>query len=148
MNNTNRERAEQLGMPYGTAANKLRKMLMFKFAKELGYDTCFKCSKLIESVEELSIEHKEPWFKQEDGTEKFWNLDNIAFSHRACNRPHTNGNAKYRKVGPDGTAWCGFHKEFHPKENFEKDSHRWNGLKGYCKERKKILNRRRYGRVE
>ncbi len=135
-------KAAFLGMPYGTAANRLRKMLMFKFAQELGYDNCFACGESIETAEELSVEHKEPWLEREGGVEKFWDLDNIAFSHRKCNVRHYDGFDSLRKIGPEGTAWCSRHQEFLPIDRFWKYSSRWNGLHKSCKDCHHIQNGR------
>lgn len=136
MSNSNKLKADFLGMPYGTASARLKKLLMFKFAQELGYDVCFACGEKIESAEELSVEHKEPWLNRENGIEKFWDLDNIAFSHLSCNKPHLyNGSGKHsRKVGPEGTAWCYKHKKFIATELFHIDNSRWNGLCNICKD--------------
>ena len=90
-------KTRQLGMPFGTASNKLRKLILFKYIKMAGEDMCFKCGKKISIVDDLSIEHKIPW--QGKTNDLFWNLDNIAFSHLKCNkrslkwlngRPHGN----------------------------------------------------------
>lgn len=54
-------RRKQLGMPYGTATSKLRKMIMFDLAKELGLLVCYRCGGPINTVEEFSIDHKEAW---------------------------------------------------------------------------------------
>lgn len=130
--NNNQRKAAFLGIPYGTACGRLRKMLMFRFAQELGYDECFSCGEKIESVEEISIEHKEPWLDRENGVDLFWDLDNIAFSHARCNRPHVHGTWRLRKVSPEGMAWCTDCKEHKPKENFRKNRSRWNGLSKMC----------------
>lgn len=79
------KKAEQLGMPYGTARNQLLKQTMFRFAQELGYDTCFQCGEKIENHTELSMEHKIPWLDSEKPVDLFFNQDNIAFSHLSCN---------------------------------------------------------------
>ena len=134
MSNSNKKRAEQLGMPYGTAANKLKKMLLFKFAQELGYDQCFVCKKPIEVVDDLSIEHKDPWFNRPGGTEKFWDLSNIAFSHLSCNRPHRTNSEVMRKVGPTGTRWCYKCKEYLPLDSFQSNKSHWSGKNNLCKE--------------
>jgi len=76
---------KQLGMPYGTAAAKLRKRLLFKYVSLAGHDRCFKCGNKIETADGMSIEHKKPWLDAEPAL--FWDLDNVAFSHRECNRP-------------------------------------------------------------
>jgi hypothetical protein len=68
--------------------------------------------------------------------ELFWSLDNITFSHRYCNLPHhyAGGQARMRKVGPDGTAWCRRCKAFRPNGDFSHNSSRWNGLQVWCNE--------------
>lgn len=134
MSNSNKVKAEFLGMPYGTAMNRLRKQIMFKLAQELGYDICYKCEKVIETSNSLSIEHKEPWLNRPDGKALFWDLGNIAFSHIACNTPHRykSENILARKVGPEGTAWCSVHKDFLPIEKFWRNKSRWNGLFAHC----------------
>jgi hypothetical protein len=42
---TNEIKSKQLGIPWGTANNKLRKLLLFKYIKIAGEDVCFKCGK-------------------------------------------------------------------------------------------------------
>lgn len=79
----NAKKSGQLGMPFGTANNKLRKMLLFKLARELNYDVCYRCSLPIEEIGNFTIEHKSAWLDVDP--ELFWDLDNIAFSHMACN---------------------------------------------------------------
>lgn len=83
--NTNDRKTEQLGMPIGTASNKLRKMVLFSLLKELGRDQCYRCGQPINSIEELSIEHKIAWLDSEHPKELFFSLNNIAFSHLKCN---------------------------------------------------------------
>jgi hypothetical protein len=81
----------QLGMPRGTAANRLRKMVLFDVLKRHNENICVRCKKSIEAVEELSIEHVKPW--EGADTALFWDLQNIAFSHLSCNCSST------RRVG-------------------------------------------------
>lgn len=76
---------DQLGLPLGTATHRLRKMVMYELVKQVGLDVCFRCQKNIESIDELSIEHKESWFDSDKPKELFFSLDNIAFSHLKCN---------------------------------------------------------------
>ncbi len=83
--NNNKKKATQLGMPPGTAANRLKKNLLFRFIQKLGLDKCFQCKEIIETVDEMSIEHKEPWLDSDNPKDKFFDLDNIAFSHLKCN---------------------------------------------------------------
>lgn len=121
-----------LGMPHGTACNRLRKMIMFDLLRKHGENVCFKCSEKIKTAEELSIEHKQPW--EGVSVELFWSMDNIAFSHLRCNRNHRykSGGAKRRRVGPEGTAWCRNCKAFLPVSAFSRHRERWNGLQPWC----------------
>jgi hypothetical protein len=81
----NLRKGRLLGLPIGTAANRLRKSIMFMMAQKLGMDKCFRCGGRIETAEILSIEHKESWQLSERPYEKFFDLENIAFSHLPCN---------------------------------------------------------------
>jgi len=47
-----------LGMPIGTASNRLRKMILFDLVQRLRLDDCYRCGKKITDVKNLSIEHK------------------------------------------------------------------------------------------
>jgi hypothetical protein len=76
---------EQLGMPLGTASNKLKKNILFELVKTCGLNKCFRCNNTIENVNEFSIEHKESWFDSNDPKGLFFNIDNIAYSHLKCN---------------------------------------------------------------
>lgn len=85
-----------LGMHYGTACNRLRKMVLLRLLKKYEENVCFKCSQKIETIEELSIEHKEPW--EGVSVELFCDLENIAFSHLRCYVPHNyRGNGVWRR---------------------------------------------------
>lgn len=134
MSDKNARRKEQLGMPYGTASNKLKKMILFKLLVHVGAHNCFVCGDEIGSVEELSIEHIEPWEGRPDGVEKFWDLDNIAFSHVGCNRPHNYRNGNPRNEAPEGMAWCSIGKHYDVLDNFHKHAKRWNGVQSKCKQ--------------
>ena len=126
--------SEQLGMPRGTAANRLRKLVLFDVLKRHNENACYRCSEIIESAEQLSIEHKQPW--EHVDARLFWDLDNIAFSHLSCNsaagRKGLSGTIQ-RKIGPKGTAWCSTHQQFLPIENFSLHSKNWRGLCYECK---------------
>lgn len=79
----NDKKSKQLGMSFGTAQNRLRKQIMFDLLNRLDKLLCFRCSKKITTVHELSVDHKQPWLDSE--TDLFWDLNNIAFSHLSCN---------------------------------------------------------------
>jgi len=68
-----------------TAATRLKKMLLFDMAKRLGIDDCYRCREKIESIDNLSVEHKIPWLDSENPVGLFFDLKNIAFSHLRCN---------------------------------------------------------------
>ncbi len=143
---SNKRKAAFLGMPHGTAAAKLRKMILWRFIQQCGEDTCFRCKEKIESIDDLSIEHKEPW--EGVSVELFWDLDNIAFSHMKCNVPHRypGGGISKRKIGPSGTAWCIRHRTFHAATEFHSRRRRWNGLQQLCKVAEKERKDRVRGR--
>ncbi|HEX8708105.1 MAG TPA: HNH endonuclease [Pyrinomonadaceae bacterium] len=121
-----------LGMPHGTANARLRKKILFHLLQKHDENICFRCSESIETVDELSIEHKQPW--EGVSVELFWSPDNIAFSHPRCNVPHhyRGGGARRRKAGPAGTAWCRRCKTFYPVAAFSRNRTRWNGLQAWC----------------
>ena len=97
------KKSEQLGMSHGAAANRLRKKILFALIREAGVDDCFRCGKLIEGIDDLSIEHKTPWLDSKDPVGLYFDLDNIAFSHLSCNCGSAR-NIKIRKpVPPHGT---------------------------------------------
>lgn len=85
MTKSNHTKNTQLGMPYGTACNKLKKDLLFNFAQRLGLDSCHQCGEKIATPDELSIEHKTPFLHSDNPVKLFFNLNNIAFSHQSCN---------------------------------------------------------------
>jgi hypothetical protein len=75
----------QLGMDAGTAANQLRKMILFNLIQYTGRDICFHCNKKITTERQLSVEHIVPWLDSENPIGLFFDLDNISFSHLSCN---------------------------------------------------------------
>lgn len=144
--NSSKKKSETLGMPHGTAANKLRKRIMFSLLVRLNENFCFKCGAEIESDNELSVEHKEPW--EGISADLFWDLDNIAFSHLSCNRPHRpNGGGQHKRiVGEPGTSWCTTCKQFLPIESFAKNRSSWKGISYDCKACQKIYKDRVRGK--
>jgi len=90
-----------VGLGIGTASNRLRKAVMLKLLQKLDEDWCFRCGARIETPDDLSLDHIEPWLH--DDPEKFWNVENVAFSHYKCNTT----NRRNRKRNPKcGTLWA------------------------------------------
>ncbi len=85
---SNDKKAELLNMPFGTASNRMKKNLMFYLVQLCGMDNCYRCGELIETSEELSVEHKESWQLSDNPVEKFFGIANLAFSHLKCNLGH------------------------------------------------------------
>lgn len=74
---------QQLGMNFSTASHRLHKMVLLDLLQRYGEADCFRCGELIETTENLSIEHKVAW--QDVDPALFWDLSNITWSHRSCN---------------------------------------------------------------
>jgi len=121
------KKAELLGMPFGTACGRLRKIVLFSLLQRHHENICFKCACPIESAEELSIEHKKPW--QNADPRLFWDLSNIAFSHLRCNRREQE---VWRKV-VDGKLWCPKCAQMLGVAEFHKSSNSKSGYTDYCK---------------
>jgi hypothetical protein len=79
----NDKKAEQLGMPGGTASHRLLKDLLFDFVIKAGHK-CFVCGEKL-TRDTFSIEHKVPWLDSENPKDLFFDLENIAYSHLRCN---------------------------------------------------------------
>ena len=77
------KKSKQLGINYGTASNRLKKMLFFSLVQKLELNYCLRCGEKIENYKELSIDHIEPWLNKSN--DLFWDIDNIAYSHLSCN---------------------------------------------------------------
>ena len=85
MNKSKANKSKALGINIGTATARLRKRVLFSLVCRLGENKCYQCGEEICSVEELSMEHKEPWLQANSPVESFFDLNNIAFSHLRCN---------------------------------------------------------------
>lgn len=140
MNNTNRAKAQQLGMPFGTAMAKLRKQLLFSLLKKYNENVCYRCEKPIECVEQLSVDHKKPWLRFD--TNLFWDVNNIAFSHLDCNvnARNTKNAGKPRINSPTGTSWCSSCKQNKSITMFSKNKgeNGRDGIHRECKDCRKI----------
>ena len=145
--NGNDKKVEQLGMPFGTASGILKKSIMFSMMQLLELDMCFQCGMKIESVNDLSIEHKIPWLDSENPKELFFSLDNIAFSHLKCNvgavrKEYLVKSGKLLSESnvvkcPEGMSHCSKCGQFKPTSFFDKNITKFTGLDAYCKECKK-----------
>ena len=111
---SNRKKSDQLGMNHSTAANRLRKMIMFELVRQVGLNRCYRCKEIIENVEDLSVEHKVPWLDSVDPRKLYFDLSNITFSHLSCNSKSSRGKIiiadrlakEYPSIeGPDGTIY-------------------------------------------
>lgn len=79
-------KTEKLGVPYGTACNRLRRSIMFHLAQQCGRLRCIRCSEPIKTVKEFTIDHIQAWLKSESPIELFFDINNIGFSHTKCNQ--------------------------------------------------------------
>lgn len=102
--------------------------MMFHLAEQLELTHCYKCDTLIESARDMSLDHREPWRKV--SAELFWDLDNLAFTHKWCNKV----DRPARKTGPEGQSWCSKCKTFKDVDQFSKAESRWNKLNHLCRE--------------
>jgi hypothetical protein len=140
-----KKKEDTLGMPFGTANGRLYKIILFDLVQKCGVDVCFRCEKKIETADECSIEHKLAW--EGISADLFWDLSNIAFSHKKCNyaaghlgKPSYNAIRTVREA-PEGMAWCSMHQDWILRERFHKDSNKETGLRDYCIDCRKIRGR-------
>lgn len=151
MNEVNKRRAAALGMPTATANSQLRKILLFAALQRLGEDLCYRCGNRIETIEELSVEHKKSWLLSDNPKEMFFDLNNISFSHLLCNtraapKVDSSGNGwgkgkpNPRKglsigqstIAPEGKNWCSGHQAFLDIGRFHVDNSTGTGYKNIC----------------
>jgi hypothetical protein len=78
-------KSKQLGMNASTAAHQLRKSIIMDLARKCQLDICFRCGNKIEESKEFSIDHKVDWMYSENPKILFFDMANIAFSHKQCN---------------------------------------------------------------
>lgn len=78
------KKQKQLGMNPSTASHRLVKDILWKFIATSDMDRCFQCGGKM-TRENFSIEHMEAWLDSEDPVSLYFDLNNISFSHHACN---------------------------------------------------------------
>ena len=116
----NEGKTKQLGMSFGAAQNRLRRIVLFDLLKRHGENFCYRCGEEIRQASQLSIEHKRAWFGQD--TKLYWDTDNIAFSHLSCNcsngerrgkHPISHGtHSGYSHAGCRCEACCKAHRDY------------------------------------
>lgn len=103
MNNSLKNKSEVLGLNFSTATHQLKKSLMLHLAKQCNMSKCYRCGKEIETGKELSVDHKKDWLQSTNSVELFWDISNLAFSHKSCNteakfeKNKNRGSTKFRK---------------------------------------------------
>ena len=78
------KRKAMLGESFSTANYRLAKDLMFSLMGQAGHTQCYRCGGTL-ARDTFSIEHKEDWLDSDNPKVTFFDLDNIVFSHTACN---------------------------------------------------------------
>ena len=56
---SSQKRKEFLGIPYGTAQARLKKILMFDLVQRLGDDICYRCGRRIAEMADFSVDHND-----------------------------------------------------------------------------------------
>jgi len=97
------KKTKQLRMNPSTASNRLKKLLLYNFAKRLRINWCYQCGAEIKYASKMTVEHKTPWLDSSDPAGNFFDLDNIAFSHASCN--YAAARAKEGAPCPSTTAY-------------------------------------------
>ncbi len=118
----------QLGMNPGTASHRLVKDILWKLVCQTDQDICSKCSLKMDR-DNFSIEHIIPWLDSEDPVKLFFDLDNISFSHHACNIRAARRKTKSLEI-PHGTSngYDGYKCRCTKCKlaRSERDKHTWN----------------------
>lgn len=143
-----RRESQQLGMHISTASARLDRMVLFMLVQACGRDTCYRCGNKIERWQDISTEHKVAWLDVDPAL--YWDLNNIAFSHRGCNSAAARRNiemlktrmreirpATLNETAPEGMAWCSGHQAYLPRDLFDKNATKKNGLQSGCIECRK-----------
>lgn len=84
-NEYQKEKGKQLGVAYSTARSMLYKIIIFDLVRAANLNSCYRCGKVIDCIEDFSVDHKVEWMHQSNAKELYFDLLNIAFSHLRCN---------------------------------------------------------------
>jgi hypothetical protein len=79
---------EKLGVKHGKAQGRLYKSLLYSLVVETKKHRCIRCGKPIDKPEDLSIDHIDPWLNSDNPEEKYYDVKNVGYSHKKCNKPH------------------------------------------------------------
>lgn len=125
-----------LGETISNATYKLRKILLFEFAKRLDLHHCFRCGEPIDNIDEFTVDHVLSW-RLHKSRELFYDIDNIKFSHFKCNcanytKSKTRPNARKNKIKNE-EKFCDLCMRFIPLAQFHKKSNAVDGYQTYCK---------------
>ncbi|GET36256.1 hypothetical protein [Microseira wollei] len=88
----------RLGIHKSYAQRKLVKMILFEYVKNAGDNICWQWGEKITEYDEFSVEHKQQWSSAENPQKAYFDFDNIAFSHRACNIQKIRNSPHKRKL--------------------------------------------------
>jgi hypothetical protein len=124
------KKTEQLGCNLGSAAIKLRKLILFDLIVKFDLNKCYRCGKSINAVGDFTLDHKIDWLDSVNPKELFFDVSNVTFSHALCNRLARRTPNKVRsKVGFKGVYFNSARKkpykaELETKINGEKKVYR------------------------
>lgn len=126
-----KKKRQQLGMPIGTATNRLVKALLYSFAQRLRLTTCYRCGQIIERPQDMSIDHKVSWLDSNNPQVLFFDVNNVALSHKTCNSEA--GRRGRRITDIDGNIRCYRCRIYLPHNTFSKNASKPFGLNDECK---------------
>lgn len=78
------KKQQQLGMNPSTASGRLVKDTLWRLVEQTGQTSCHRCG-FDMNRDSFSIEHKEAWLDSDNPVGKFFDQNNISFSHLVCN---------------------------------------------------------------